>query len=138
MSGKMARMNSRDVPLLLRWAPSILIMGAIFFFSSLPSSQIPSFGEWDVLIKKAGHATGYALLGLAYYYALPPRLSSGIRWILAFFMAILFAMSDEFHQSFVMGRNSSIIDVGIDALGAAIALTIAAFYSSNSTSNSSI
>jgi VanZ family protein len=90
------------------------------------------------LIKKAGHASGYALLGLAYYFALPPRLSKGFRWILALFMAVLFALSDEFHQSFVQDRNSSIIDVGIDTIGAAIALTVAVFYSSNSNSSSSI
>ena len=134
----MAHMRKRELPLIVRWVPSILIMGAIFFFSSLPASRVPSFGEWDLLIKKAGHASGYALLGLAYFFALPPRLSSGFRWVLAMVMAILFALSDEFHQSFVRDRNSSIIDVGIDAIGAAIALAIAAFYSSNSNSNSSI
>ena len=134
----MARMRTRELPLIVRWAPSIVMMGAIFFFSSLPASRVPSFGEWDLLIKKAGHASGYALLGLAYFFALPPRLSSPFRWVLAMFMAILFALSDEFHQSFVQGRNSTIIDVGIDAIGAAITLTIAAFYSSNSNSNSSI
>ncbi len=134
----MAHMRKRELPLIVRWVPSILIMGAIFFFSSLPASRVPSFGEWDFLIKKAGHASGYALLGLAYFFALPPRLSSGFRWVLAMVMAILFALSDEFHQSFVQDRNSSIIDVGIDAIGAAIALAIAAFYSSNSNSNSSI
>ncbi len=134
----MAHMRKRELPLIVRWVPSILIMGAIFFFSSLPASRVPSFGEWDLLIKKAGHASGYALLGLAYFFALPPRLSSGFRWVLAMVMAILFALSDEFHQSFVQDRNSSIIDVGIDAIGAAIALAIAAFYSSNSNSNSSI
>jgi VanZ family protein len=134
----MARMNTRELPIIVRWIPSILMMGAIFFFSSLPAGLIPSFGEWDLLIKKAGHASGYALLGLAYYFALPPRLSSGFRWVLAMILVILFALSDEFHQSFVLGRNSSVIDVGIDAIGAAIALTIATFYSSNSNSNSSI
>ncbi len=134
----MARMRTRELPLIVRWIPSIVMMGAIFFFSSLPAGLIPSFGEWDLLIKKAGHASGYALLGLAYYFALPPRLSSGFRWVLAMILVILFALSDEFHQSFVLGRNSSVIDVGIDAMGAAIALTIATFYSSNSNSNSSI
>ena len=134
----MARMNTREVPIIVRWIPSILMMGVIFFFSSLPAGLIPSFGEWDLLIKKAGHASGYALLGLAYYFALPPRLSSWFRWVLAMILVILFALSDEFHQSFVLGRNSSVIDVGIDAMGAAIALTIATFYSSNSNSNSSI
>ncbi|MGB2895143.1 MAG: VanZ family protein [Anaerolineales bacterium] len=131
-------MRKRELPLFVRWVPSFVIMGAIFFFSSLPASRVPSFGEWDLLIKKAGHASGYALLGLAYFFALPPRLSSGFRWVLAMVMAILFALSDEFHQSFVQDRNSSIIDVGIDAIGAAIALAIAAFYSSNSNSKSSI
>ncbi len=134
----MARMRTRELPLIVRWIPSIVMMGAIFFFSSLPADLVPSFGEWDLLIKKAGHASGYALLGLAYYFALPPRLSSGFRWVLAMILVILFALSDEFHQSFVLGRNSSVIDVGIDAMGAAIALTIATFYSSNSNSNSSI
>jgi VanZ family protein len=134
----MARMRTRELPLIVRWLPAILIMGAIFFFSSLPAGRVPSFGEWDLLIKKAGHASGYALLGLAYYFALPPRLSKGFRWILALFMAVLFALSDEFHQSFVQDRNSSIIDVGIDTIGAAIALTVAVFYSSNSNSSSSI
>ena len=134
----MARMRTRELPLIVRWIPSIVMMGAIFFFSSLPAGLVPSFGEWDLLIKKAGHASGYALLGLAYYFALPPRLSSGFRWVLAMVLVILFALSDEFHQSFVLGRNSSVIDVGIDAMGAAIALSIAMFYSSNSNSNSSI
>ena len=134
----MARMRTKELPLIVRWLPAILMMGAIFFFSSLPAGRVPSFGEWDLVIKKAGHASGYALLGLAYYFALPPRLSKGFRWILALLMAILFALSDEFHQSFVQDRNSSIIDVGIDTIGAAIALTIAAFYSSNSNSSSSI
>ncbi len=76
------------------------------------------------------------MLGMAYYFALPPRLRIAYRWILALFMAILFALSDEFHQSFVEGRNSSLVDVTIDTAGAALALMISAFYSSNSKSNS--
>jgi VanZ family protein len=111
-------------------------MLAIFFFSSLPSSRVPYFGGWDILVKKGGHMLGYAMLGLAYFYALPPRLSTGFRWLLALFMAILFSLSDEFHQSFVQGRTSTLVDVGIDTVGAAIALTFGAYVSSNSRSNS--
>jgi VanZ family protein len=94
------------------------------------------FGEYDLLIKKLGHATGYAMLGLAYYFALPPRLKVRYRWILALLMAILFALSDEFHQSFIEGRNSSTTDVMIDTAGAAFALTIGGYFSSNSSSKS--
>ncbi|MGA9532391.1 MAG: VanZ family protein [Anaerolineales bacterium] len=119
-----------------RWLPALLMMAAIFTFSSMPASRLPFFGDLDFLFKKSGHAIGYAMLGLAYYYALPSRLRSGYRWAVALLMALLFALSDEFHQSFVKGRTSSLRDVGIDSVSAAVALTFAALYSSNSSSKS--
>jgi VanZ family protein len=122
--------------MILRWIPALILMAAIFLFSSTPASQLPYFGGIDLLIKKGGHATGYALLALAYYFALPPRLSPLYRGLLAFIMALLFALSDEFHQSFVEGRTSSLRDVGIDSAGAAFALIFALLYSSNSRSKS--
>lgn len=122
--------------ILLRWAPALTIMGLIFIFSSMPSETVPYYGELDFIIKKGGHALGYGLLGLSYYYALPRSLSRFYRWILAFIMAILFALSDEYHQSFVKGRDSSLGDVAIDGLGAAVALFLGAGYSSNSRSDS--
>ena len=127
-------MNERNINL-LRWLPAVLMMGAIFFFSSRTASQIPYFGAIDFLVKKGGHAIGYGMLGLSYYYALPRTLSVRYRWIMAWMMAILFALSDEFHQSFVDGRTSTARDVLIDSAGAGIALIIGAGYSSNSSSN---
>jgi hypothetical protein len=119
-----------------RWLPALLLMAAIFILSSLPASRLPFFGDLDFLLKKGGHAIGYAMLGLAYYYALPPRLHPGYRWGVALLMAVLFALSDEYHQSFVEGRTSTLRDVGIDSVSAAIALTVGALYSSNSSSKS--
>jgi VanZ family protein len=49
---------------------------------------------------------------------------------------VLFSLSDEFHQSFVQGRHSSLRDVLIDGAGAATALLFGSLYSSNSRSNS--
>ena len=118
----------------LRWLPALVMMGVIFLASSTPARDIPFFGRWDLWVKKGGHALGYGLLGLSYFYALPPRLSSGYRWWMAWLMAIVFALSDEFHQSFVEGRGSSLIDVGIDSFGAGLAL-LGAAYSSNSDTN---
>ena len=62
---------------------------------------------------------GYGLLALSYLYAF--RLDSAklkTAWILAF----LYAISDEYHQTFVLGRNGTWIDVLIDGTGAAITL----------------
>jgi VanZ family protein len=121
----------------LRWIPALVMMIAIFTFSSIPASGLPDFGPYDFLVKKSGHAIGYAMLGLSYFYALPRRLNSGYRWLTAFLMAVLFALSDEFHQSFVQGRTSSLRDVMIDGTSAALTVGLAAIYSSNSRSKSS-
>jgi VanZ family protein len=37
---------------------------------------------------------------------------------------ILYGISDEFHQSFVPGRDASLFDVGVDMVGAVVAVTI--------------
>jgi VanZ family protein len=134
--GTITGMQQKATPILLRWLPAMILMLVIFILSGQPASRLPVFGAYDLLIKKLGHATGYAMLGLAYFYALPPRLRSGYRWLLALLMAVLFALSDEFHQSFIEGRNSSLIDVMIDTAGAMVALTVGVFYSSNSSSKS--
>jgi len=63
---------------------------------------------------------GYALLALAYKHGLR-QLKNSSRW--AWVLAVLYALTDEFHQSFVPGRHPSLLDVLVfDAAGAAIAL----------------
>lgn len=113
-----------------------MMMALIFLASSTPASRIPYFGALDILVKKGGHAIGYALLGLSYFYALPSRLSVPYRAVTALLLAILFSLSDEFHQSFVEGRTSTPRDVLIDTLGAGLSLFAAALYSSSSRSSS--
>jgi len=48
------------------------------------------------------------------------------RTFLALILAglVLFAVSDEFHQSFVPGRSASVMDVGLDLLGILFALSV--------------
>jgi VanZ family protein len=122
---------------LFRWVPAVVMMGLIFLASSTPASHLPNFGAFDLLVKKGGHAIGYALLGLAYFHALPSRLSVPYRAVMALLMAVLFSLSDEFHQSFVEGRTSTLRDVLIDTGGATLALFAATIYSSSSKSSSS-
>ena len=37
---------------------------------------------------------------------------------------MLFAISDEFHQSFVPGRSASLMDIGLDLLGIVLGLGV--------------
>jgi VanZ family protein len=103
-----------------RWLPAFLVMTVIFGFSATPSNDLPYFGFWDTLVKKGGHMLGYALLALSYWYGL--RFEKRLWW-LAWLLAVVYATTDEFHQSFVAGRHPSWVDVlGFDGGGAALAL----------------
>ena len=103
-----------------RWFPALLVMLTIFAFSSQPKDNLPDFLSWDYVVKKAGHMLGYGLLALSYFHLLKWGKK---RYWLAWFMAIIFSATDEFHQSFVPGRGASVFDVIIfDNLGAMIGL----------------
>ena len=103
---------------LKQWLPALAMMAIIFAFSSVPSEEMPRFGLMDYLVKKSGHALGYALLAAAYLRG----LGAG-RGRLAWLLALVYALTDEFHQSFVPGRNPSLMDVLIfDNLGAILGL----------------
>ncbi len=82
---------------------------------------MPEFDWADLFVKKGGHLFGYGLLAFAYIFAFkfdPSKLK------LAWLLAIFYAVTDEFHQSFVAGRMASWIDVTIDGTGAALALIL--------------
>ncbi len=94
------------------------MMGLIFTVSSFPSSRIPNYGGLDFLVKKSGHFLGYTALALAYNHALQSKDLKRSWW--AWILAVLFAISDEFHQSFVPGRTPWIVDILIDSMGALV------------------
>ena len=72
-------------------------------------------------VRKAAHMSEYCLLALAFSLPLTVYGARGMRrFLLALLLSAAFAASDEFHQSFVGGRGPSVMDVGIDSLGAAI------------------
>ncbi len=106
-----------------RWIPALIVMAVIFLFSSRPANELPYFDWADQLVKKSGHAVGYGLLAYSYLRALGEN-KNGYR--LAWIFSILYAITDEIHQSFVPGRHPSPIDVMLfDNLGALFALTLA-------------
>jgi len=103
-----------DDHLMKRWLPLLLWMGAIYLVSAQPSDSLPNIGAWDLLVKKGAHFTAYAVLAV-----LACRVSRGWKrpFLWAFLIAVLYAATDEFHQTFVLGRNGNIWDVMIDTSG---------------------
>ena len=85
------------------------------------------FGEHTVwAIRKMAHMTEYGIL--FFLWMLPLGKISKGKW-LALSVSVIFAASDEIHQSFIPGRVASVFDVAFDSLGSGIALAISLFWS---------
>lgn len=119
------------------WGPVLLLMVVIFIASAQPKTPPPANAgrvyfsgampifvahTWDALVKKSGHMIGYALLaGLILRALLREGRSPREAAYAALLLALTYAMTDELHQAFVMGRHASVLDIGFDYVGAASA-----------------
>lgn len=77
-----------------------------------------------VVTRKLAHVAIYMVLGLVSYLALPRAWSVRKRVALVIMLCLVYAITDEFHQSFVPGRGPEIRDVLIDTLGSSIGMGI--------------
>jgi VanZ family protein len=111
----------RFIKFLRRWSSALVMMTIIFFFSSIPANEMPNFSRADLLVKKSGHVFVYSLLALACWYGFEwQRNRLWHAWLITFFYAVL----DEFHQSFTLGRHPWWVDVVLDSLAAAVVLLL--------------
>jgi len=100
-----------------RWGPVFTWASLIFIMSSIESVPSAQIIWWDFIIKKLAHVFEFAVL----YYLLVRALKGHQRPLrLAFFITLIYAITDELHQSFTPGRFPSPLDVGFDSFGALI------------------
>ncbi|MHB1390826.1 MAG: VanZ family protein [Thermoleophilia bacterium] len=105
---------------MLAWA------GLIFYFSA-QSSLSTGWGVWDYVLRKGAHMTEFGILALLLWRAIRQHLDAGrLAMTLAAAAALLYACSDEYHQSFVNGRTASVRDVGFDLAGILLAMAFSA------------
>jgi VanZ family protein len=94
-------------------------MLGIFLLSAIPSIATPFQPSYDFAFKKFAHATAYGILTVLLFNALRIHIRDKCHALLtAALIAILYAFSDEWHQAFVPGREGTLRDIAIDALGA--------------------
>ena len=101
------------------WAPPLVLMAVIFFFSAQPNLS-SGLGWIDHVGRKFVHASEYALLCFLWWRALRTKLDSTRALAAAWAIVTLYAATDEYHQRFVAGRHSTWVDVAIDSMGAAL------------------
>jgi VanZ family protein len=132
------------------WLPVIFWMCFIFWMSTGTfSSQntysfvepvlrflVPQISSHGVdlihaLMRKSAHIIEYFILGLLLFRAFRRGSTPPWNWRWSFFavgVVVLWAASDEFHQSFVSTRTASVMDVGIDVAGGIIAQFVSALW----------
>ena len=136
--------------LLKYWSPLVIWLVAIFYFSTdamsagntsriveplvrwlHPNATYATIEGVHVAIRKAGHVSEYGLLALLSYRAVRWGREAQWRWTwaaIAWTIAVAYAFTDEFHQSFVGTRTGTIHDVYVDAVGAACVLLALAWW----------
>lgn len=108
----------------------ILVCICIFLFSNQPGVESTKLAS-NLFVRKLGHFSEYAVLGFfafAYFSNIFQTGREKIQLETSFFISFLFcfsyAVSDEFHQTFVIGRNGNFIDVLIDSVGVLFGIII--------------
>jgi len=130
--------------LLKSWLPVALWMAFIFIGSTdlmsaehtsryltplllwlKPDISLDTIAQIHFLVRKIAHLTEYAILAILLMRALCERATSLWRGAaVVLIVAVLFALADEYHQSFVASRTSSLGDAAIDSAGVLLGIFI--------------
>ncbi|HEX2129320.1 MAG TPA: VanZ family protein [Solirubrobacterales bacterium] len=106
-------------PVLPRALAPLALMGLIFYLSAQEAVG-PELPAWTSVV---AHFTEYAALASLWAWALAPALGRRAL-VAAAAISFAYAISDEYHQSFVPGRDADALDVVTDAAGIAFALAL--------------
>ena len=139
-----------SILLLLFW------MGVIFAFSAQPAEESdetsdkvegvvmtvlqaiwPDFEDSELaqnivenlttLVRKGAHFTIYMILGILSLFVFWAYKVQKMAWLYALGFSLLYAISDEIHQTFVDGRAGRATDVLIDMAGAIVGILLVSF-----------
>lgn len=83
------------------------------------------FAKTEKIIRKIAHFSIYTLVGfLLMALASTFKLKENNRFLISLFLGIIYAISDEIHQSFIPGRSPLLTDVFLDTLGVLLGILV--------------
>jgi VanZ family protein len=101
----------------------LLCMGTIFILSHQPAGAI----DFDLFPAqdKVAHLLLYGVLSATVLFAFSLQLRDNNKTLVvtALLVPVLFGILDEYHQSFIAGRSSELLDVAADGAGAVLVCT---------------
>ena len=90
----------------------------IVYLSHIPQDNLPQEASGINNIDLLFHFFEYSFLGFLFYQSISIDNLLDVKPLHgAVLIGILFALSDEYHQSFVPGRHMSLMDIIFDSLG---------------------
>jgi len=104
--------------IVLNWFAIFIWCWMIFYLSSIPGLKT-GLGTWDFILRKLAHFLEFAWLELLLFLAISRDTEKNAKKIVFWtgFIAFFYAVSDEFHQSFIPNRDGNLRDIFIDFLG---------------------
>ena len=113
--------SRQQIKFIKYWIPLFFYAILIFYISSIPGKDIPALFKFqDVVFHIMEYAVFAFMLSRA-FKAYFPQLNFPRRLYWVFLISIVYAASDEWHQSFVPGRCAAITDVISDGIGVLVA-----------------
>lgn len=104
---------------LINFGPLIIWGCFIFILSSRQSIDVSDMKLIDFLVFKTLHFIEYFIFYiLAFHASIKSKMSKP--YLFAFYLGVIFALSDEMHQMYVPTREGTFRDVLIDSIGLAI------------------
>lgn len=110
-------MTTKTIRLLHKWVPLLGWMACIYIFSSRRSVEVSPDGLINFLVFKSLHVIEYSVLFILTYRVVNGGASAKRYWI-SFLLVLVYAVTDEIHQTFVPSREGRFRDVIIDGIGA--------------------
>ena len=101
---------------------------ASFIFPNLSSDSLENLvASLQFIVRKGAHFSLYGVLGVLAFVTVITysKIHLAVRVFISFLISAFYAMSDEYHQTFIKGRSGEIRDVIIDCSGALLGILIA-------------
>jgi VanZ family protein len=121
--------QAQDIkPYLTEWFPSSSLNIWLPHLEFYYSGQFITWKEPYVMIefffRKSAHVIEYAVLTTLWFVNLQASKLKKYNFYISPLMVVVYAASDEWHQSFIAGRTGHAIDVAVDSIGNLIIILV--------------
>ncbi|MEY3470978.1 MAG: hypothetical protein RLZZ223_328 [Candidatus Parcubacteria bacterium] len=114
-----------------RFIPAIIILGVIWYLSDQPGLKSDYTPIQDFFLRKGAHIVEYLILYLALFWGFIQKKFSKLSInefnyinVQVFIVSFIATVLDEWHQTWIPGREGKPLDIAFDSIGFLLAYII--------------